>query len=246
MTIRAAIIGGVFAIVAAIIAVIGNAIFYANNNEPVQVVIEPSIPEENLVVSNVRSIIDQPTLIHKSSTIHEGKTVQTGILSVFWEVLLSNNGVNDLSVIRYDIAQVGEDFKPISYTHMKQGIYTLKEGDFIPVQFPITIPAGNTMAIFLRAGITMGERAYQLVKNKFTSEQRVTLGAIVNFLRLEGLDFYDNAFTKDDSGIYSLPPIDQIKEQVFGVSFETGRGTKTVGIVSWYKYGLFRDILQGN
>jgi len=241
VTIRGAIIGGVFVIVAAIITVIGPIIFNDNKNE------EPTVPEEDLVVSNVRPIIDQRTRIHESFTIVEGKgTVKTGILSAFWEVLLSNNGANDLSVIMYDLVQVDEDFPSISYTHMKQGLYTLEDGALIPVQFPITIPAGVTKALFLRVGITMDEKAYQLVKSKFASEQRVTLEMIINFLRLNELDFYGNAFTEDDAGIYSLPPIDEIKEQVFGVSFETGRGTKAVGIVSWYRHGLFQNALRSN
>ena len=242
VTIRAAIIGGGFVLVAAVITVIGPPIFNDNNKEA------PAVPEEALVVSNVRSITDQPTLIHESFTFIEGRatTVKTGILSVFWEVLLSNNGVNDLSVINYEIVQIDEDFLSASYTHMEQGVYTLVGGELAPEQFPITIPAGNTKALFVRVGITMDEQAYQLVKEDFTSEEIVILEMIVNFLRLKELDFYGNPFTRDSAGVgvYSLPPIDEIREQVFGITFKTGRGTQTVGVLSWYKYGLFRNSMR--
>lgn len=223
-----------------IIGIIFTLIIYLLQKNDNEVVLE-----DNLKITGVRSIIDQPTMIQESTTISEGKAVQSGIMSLYWEVLLSNIGVNDLSVIRYDILQVGKDFPVVSYTYMKQGIYKLKEGSLIPAQFPITIPAGHTIALFLRVGIEIDKRAYQLIRKEFANEKRATLETIVNFLRLKGLDFYGNEFKKMTSGAYSLPPINHIREQVFGLSFTTGRGSKTHGFVSWYKFGLFRNSLQG-
>lgn len=78
--------------------------------------------KDNLAITGVRSIIDQPTVILESFKMRGGKAVQTGIISLYWEVLLSNNGVNDLPVIRYDILQIDKGFPETSYTHMKQGI----------------------------------------------------------------------------------------------------------------------------
>lgn len=204
-------------------------------DDPRHVVVEPAAAQDNLVVSKVRTIIDQPTVIHQF--------LKTGIMSVYWELTISNNGTMDLSVIDYDIAQIDEDSGPLSYSHMQQGIYTLKEGQLVPVQFPIAVAAGHSQALFLKVGILMDENAYKLVKTKFKVEGQANVKSIEDFLRLEETDFYGNAFTKQESGVYALPPIDKIAEQVFGISFESSRGVKTTEIISWYKYGLFRDHL---
>ena len=191
--------------------------------------------QDNLIVSNVRTIVDQPTVIYQF--------LNTGIMSVYWEITISNNGTMDLSVIDYNIAQVDINSGPISYSNMQQGIYTLKEGQLVPVQFPITVETGHSKALFLRVGIVMAENAYKLVKTKFKVEGQANVKSLIDFLRLEGTDFYGNVITKQEPGVFMYPEIDQIVEQMFGISFESGRGDKTTEIISWYKYGLFRDHL---
>ncbi len=239
ITIRAALIGGFFVIMAAIITVIGTIIFNNINNE------YESIPSEVLFVSKVRPIIDQQTKILDSFTFIKGKgTLKTGILSVFWEVLLSNNGINNLSVIRYDISQINKQFVEISYTNMEQGVFTLEDGALIPINLPISIKSGDSMVLFFRIGIIMDANAFQLVKSEYADHKNITLNTIINFLRQKKMDFYGNPFSVDDIGVYSLPPIDELKEQVFGINFETSRSTKAVGILSWYKYGLYLNAVR--
>lgn len=227
---------GVVTVVALVFSIVVFAVSWMfPADDPRHVVVEPAAARDNLIVSKVRTIIDQPTVIHQFR--------RTGIMSVYWELTLSNNGTMDLSVIDYDIALVAEHSGPVSYTHMQQGIYMLEEGQLVPVHFPIAVAAGRSQAMFLKVGILMDGNAYTLVKTKFTAGGQANVKSIVDFLRLEETDFYGNAFTKQEAGIYALPPIDQIAEQVFGVSFETSRGAKTTEIISWYRYGLFRDQL---
>ena len=225
---------------ATIIALVLSIVFFVvplmnPTDDTRHVVVETATAQDKLIVSKVRTIIDQPTVIHQF--------LKTGIMSVYWEITISNNGTMDLSVIDYNIAQVNANSGPISYSNMQQGIYTLKEGQLVPVQFPITVETGHSQALFLRVGIMMDENAYNLVKTKFKVEGKANVKSIIDFLRLEGTDFYGNVITKQESGVFTFPSIDKIVEQVFGISFESSRGVKTTEIFSWYKYGLFRDRL---
>lgn len=202
------------------------------------------VPVDNLLVISVRPIFDQPTFVIESSRLESGEEVPTGILSVSWELLLSNNGIHDLSVVRYDLLQIGDEFAARGYTDMNQGVYKLGEGGLFP--FPVTIAAGETIPMYLRIGIQMDDKAYRILVNDFPVEEQSNLQDVINFLRDEGLDFYGNSITENIEGAYIFPPIDQINEQIFGVSFETSREAKAIAAVSWYEYGIYREIERRN
>ena len=214
--------------------------YFDLSTKPKHETVDSVAVDEIIEITGVRPIIDQPTTIIKSFNVHQGQVVETGVLSAFWEVLLSNNGDSDLSIIDYDIYQVANEFDAIDYTHMKQGMFSLSENELISVKLPIVINAGHTEALFLKVGITMGKDAFDLVKEKYPVDQPSMLKDIADFLRQEGMDFYGNPFTSVTPGHYSLPPIDELKEQIFRISFKSSRGTKGDELISWYRYGLYR------
>jgi len=186
---------------------------------------------EELEISKVRPIIDQPTFIRDFAG--------TGVMTMYWELVLSNNGDKDLSVIDYDVYQMSEE-GPMSYTDLRQGLYSLQDTKLQPITFPLIIPAGHSLALFIRLGVMMDKKAYELVKEEYGDEQSQSASSIIDFLRSREIDIYGNPFIKHDIGSYSLPAIDDIREPIFGVSFETARKEKTIEIISSYKYGLFR------
>ncbi|MDY6970372.1 MAG: hypothetical protein SVR08_17200 [Spirochaetota bacterium] len=190
---------------------------------------------DDLKITKVRPIIDQPTMFYES--------FGTGIMSLYWELVLSNNSVNDLSVIDYDVLQVSEG-GPISYTNLRQGIYILDGNKLHPVNFPLVIPAGHSLALFIRVGVMMDPKAYTMVKEKFDPVQQTNASTIMDFLRSQEIDIFGNPFTKNDVGVYSLPALNEINDPIFGVTFKTGRDTKIVELISWYKYGLFRLVTE--
>lgn len=192
---------------------------------------EPPASSDEIKITKVRPIVDQPTKIRDFAG--------TGIMSLHWELVLSNNGDRDLSVIDYDVLQVLKK-GPISYTDLRQGIYFLQDTKLQPVKFPMVIPAGHSSALFIRLGVMIDDKAYAMIKDEFDGKQPQNASSIIDFLRSREIDVYGNPFTKSDIGVYSLPPLNEIRDPVFSVTFKTARNTEIADLVSWYKYGLYR------
>lgn len=204
---------------------------------------------EDLAITNVSLKIDHFTYIYNFVDVRDGTTVKTGLISVYWELMLSNNGIHDLSINKYRLIKLPAQNPAIDYTHMDQGLYLFKEGALAPLKFPLIISAGYTISVFLKVGVIMGDSAYYSVKDNFTDNKKVKLYEIVDFLREEKhIDIFDNLFTVDPIldtlKIFTLPPLDEINEQIFGIVFQTSRGNTAIEAVSWYKYGLYRQATQ--
>lgn len=182
---------------------------------------------DEIKITKVRPIIDQPTQIRNFAG--------TGILSLHWELLLSNNGDKDLSVIDCEVLQ-----GLISYTDLYQGLYILQDATLQAINFPIIIPAGHSYPLFLRLGVIIDKKVFAMIKEEFDGKQGQNASSIIDFLRSREIDVYGNPFTKSDIGVYSLPPLDEIRDPVFVVKFKTARNTQIIDSISWYKYGLYR------
>lgn len=195
---------------------------------------EPSVPpatSDEIKITKVRPIIDQPTKIRDFAG--------TGIMSLHWELVLSNNGEKDLSVIDYDVLQVLKK-NPISYTDLRQGLYFLHDTKLQPVKFPMIIPAGHSSALFIRLGVMIDDKAYAMIKEEFNGNQPQTASSIIDFLRSCEIDIFGNPFSKNGIGVYSLPPLNDLQDPVFAVTFKTARNTEIADLISLYKYGLYR------
>ncbi|NEO33174.1 MAG: hypothetical protein F6K36_22665 [Symploca sp. SIO3C6] len=97
------------------------------------------------------------------------------LISVYWEIFISNNDVKDISVINYDLLQVGKEFPAAYYSGMNQGLFFPKEDQLVSASFPITIPAGHTVNLILKIGIQMDSNAYKLAKKKLRKRQELIL-----------------------------------------------------------------------
>ena len=205
----------------------------ADNDEPsTDTSLVVSVAADDLKITKVRRILDQPTTIRDFA--------DSGVMSLYWELTLSNNGKDDLSIIDYEILQVLNQGLS-NYTGLQQGLYTLEADKLHPVQLPVVIPAGHALAFFIRVGVRMDKAAYELVKTEFDGTHTQDVSKIIDFLRSRETDVFGNPYKKNEFGS-SLPSMDDLQDPIFGVSFETARGVKTNDIISWYKYGLFRDI----
>ena len=54
------------------------------------------------------------------------------------------------------------------------------------------------------------------------------------------IDIFGNPFSKNGIGVYSLPPLNDLQDPVFAVTFKTARNTEIADLISLYKYGLYR------
>lgn len=225
------------------LAIIGGAVtnmekirgfFGARNADSVTAEESSSTMSDSIEVTKVRSIVDQPTSITDFA--------ETAVMSLYWEVVLSNNGNNDSSILDYDVLQISHA-GPKSYTGLRQGLYTLKGSQLEPAGLPITIPAGHSTAFFVRLGVLMDKKALSMVKSEFDGAPKPA-SAIIEFLRSRETDIFGNSFTQQASGASLLPAMDDIREPVFGVTFNTARGEEVHAIISWYVHGLFREHLD--
>ncbi len=97
-----------------------------------------SVPNEILEITSIERVYEAP--IELSETYVTGE--QTGLLSVYWKLLLSNNGKSDLSVIDYDVTHVSdENFAFLDYTGLQQGLYILNDDGLSKVDLPLNISA---------------------------------------------------------------------------------------------------------
>lgn len=200
----------------------------------------PSVPDkppviDNLKITSIKTVEDSQTQISPLAT--------QGVISVYWEVMLSNVGETNLSVTSYNVRQVGKDFPAVMYSGMDQGLYAFENGNFKPLDLPVEITVGNTKKIFVRLGLLITPESYQLIKENFTNSSPVTLKTLWHFLFTKGTDFYGNKIEPLPKGAgYTFPPMDEIREQVFGISFKTSRDASVEELLSWYKHGGGMDM----
>ncbi len=203
-------------------------------------------PKEILEIPNVKRIDVAITEIQSSPVSGLIEPGGTGLVAVHWELLLSNNGDRDLSIIDYKVRQVrDENFLPIYYSGMDQGLYWIQEDELVPVDLPITISAGSTVAVFFRAGILLDPNVYELIKQKFNEGTIINLKDLTDYIYSNEVDFYGNKVEVLSlaPNSFSFPSFGEAKEQIFLVSFETARGSKVEEKVSWYTYGIMRTLL---
>jgi hypothetical protein len=163
------------------------------------------------------------------------------LISTYWEIFISNNDVKDISVINYDLLQVGKDFPAAYYSGMNQGLYFPKESKLVSASFPITILAGSTVNLILKIGIQMNANAYKIAKHKLQKEPKIDFLSLEKYLWSRDIDVYGNQVKPTKHGSYTFPPFGEAKEQVFSIYFKTARGTEVPQLISWY--GTLYDLL---
>jgi hypothetical protein len=198
--------------------------------------------QEAFKLTSIRRFVDAPTQIREFANItgvNPEKRV-TGIVSVYWKLFLSNNGSKDISIVKHNLLQIqGSNglTKSMNYTGLDQGLYSIDESNkLVPLNLPVTISQGGTTVIYLKVGLLMDASVYELVKTEFQGKSFKSAKELESFLNKNNLDFYGNKVGTPAPGVFEYPSFNSIKEQAFGFSFETARGTKTSEVISLYKY----------
>jgi hypothetical protein len=169
---------------------------------------------DDFTVSKVEVLTQSPTSIVETG----GK----GIISIYWNIALSNLGESDLSIIKYEIIDKSDNLRLGEYySNMDQGLYSC-DGKYSLLPLPISISSGNTFPVCLKIGIVMDEEAYKLIKANF-NDTPTMFSEIESFLWANGTDVYGNEITVKEHGI-SYPAFEIIKEQLFLVNFYSSRG----------------------
>lgn len=170
--------------------------------------------------------------------------VDQGVMSAYWEVLLSNVGSENLSVVSYKVLQVGEDFPATWYSNMDQGLYVLENQEPVKLELPVSIASGDTKKVYVRLGLMLPPEIYKLVKENFIdrSNASITSGEILRVLYEEGTDFYGNTvqnriLASTGAKLSSVSIDDELREQEFVIGFTTSRGNKISEPLSWYRFG---------
>ena len=196
----------------------------------------PSPPK----ISSVRMVGKSPTEVYALAN--------RGIVSVYWQVFLSNIDSRGRSIVRYRVKQTGSDFPEIDYPRMNQGLYLLGNGTLEKLELPLEIPPDSTKEIYVRLGLMTSPKVLEIIEENFSNGKAsdVTTGEVVKILYSQGTDFYEN-IVENVNPIKTGPPIwqfqrgDELREQEFTVSFVTAREEETTGLLSWYKFGGFYD-----
>lgn len=203
--------------------------------------------QDDLAITSIRTVTDVPTQIIEQPDIDfdSGKVITTGVISVHWEVFLSNKSDKDTSIISYEMVEILLNKSPEikSYTGLEQGVFVFEEHKLSPLKFPFSIPAGGTMALYIRAGLMMDPRAYALVTKNLKQEKQIDLNQVERYLRSNGIDLYGNKYTLNTKDMFSLPS--DLKEQKFAISFKTARGTEVTDAISWYTFGRYWKLNEG-
>lgn len=199
----------------------------------------PSTPDkpqisDNLTITSIKTLEDGQT--------HISQFGDQGVVSVRWEVILSNVGETNLSVTSYDVKQVGDAFPAVMYTGMNQGLFEFDPLGFKRRDLPLVIPAGESRKIFIQLGVLMTPESYKLVRDQFSNSSNATLGTISTYLNSKGTDFYGNKVEPlpKNTG-FRFPSKDDVREQVFVASFDTARGTSIQEPLSFYRHGGIYD-----
>ncbi len=185
--------------------------------------------QEHVVLKAARVFDDYPSELRDFA--------QTGTIGVYWNIVVSNNGQQDVSLDSYDLLDVGNASGVVSYTDMDQGLWS---PSLERLDLPVSIPAGHSMKMFLRTGLMMDAQAYRLAKEAFPQGKVDSINHLTEVLNADGIDFYGNKVESSAAGVYSVQPEGR-QEQVFGITFSTTRGTAMSDMMSWYTYsGLGR------
>lgn len=224
------------ALTSTVVVLAGAAIFGQNSQEKLAVTcVRQSLKNSPVIIINFAGAL--PIDKGAKSNIN-----MTGLITTYWEVFLSNNSDKTLSVINYELLQIGTYFPATSYSGMNQGLYLLDtNGKILPVRFPIVINAGNTVNLIVRIGIQIDYYVYKLVQDKIQEEPKIDFRNIEKYLWSKGIDFYGNQVESIGYESYSFPPFEKAKEQVFKVYFRTARGTDISQKISLY--GTIHDEL---
>ena len=198
---------------------------------------------EVLDVSYNMLVEDQSLQIQDwSTTGFDGTEFQSGLVPIYWQITLVNNGQSNITIDDYELTQTPSSFFPTKlYGMMNQGLFVC-DREFEPIHIstqPVKLEPGDTTTLCLKIGLLIHSKAYDLLKNKFGDEAINNVWDLMMYLWSNGLDLYGNEVFSRNDGVYEFSNPKTITEQTFKVVFVTSKGSKveaTMSPISWYVF----------
>ncbi len=157
------------------------------------------------------------------------------VLPVYYECILVNNGKMSISIVDYDLQQITEDY-PIKYSYMDGGLF---DSSGKQLQLPLDIDSKKSYRFFVKVGVAVHPKAYELISKNFTSQKKIPIKELTYHLARNRVDFYGNTVDPyiDDQGnlLGFNVPMKNRMEQIFSINFKTSQGNYFSDTVFWYK-----------
>lgn len=168
---------------------------------------------------------------------------QNVVIPLYWQLILTNNSENTLSITNIDIENIDDERGITFYSHIYDGIFESYEGfDEGQIDLPINISSGESRKVFVRIGIMCDSLASSILLKqnnifyeKRQSESWTRFNQVIIKLAEKGIDFYSNnsSVTHDNENII-LYQSEAKKQQQFKITLTTGKNNFTTKNVRIY------------
>jgi len=194
-----------------------------------------ALEQDNLRISYATRMTDFQTTITEILIPNNGEMESTGVLTIYWEFIISNNGANDAWLVEYSLRSLRETY-PTNYPGMERGLFLIKDGNLVSTNIPVLITSGNTVVLYAGIGLLMDSGSYRLILEHFKEEDSYTIREVNEYLGTKGVDLYGNPVEAVIPGTLTYTSPDEVKEQWFITNFETSRGLVKARFISWYTH----------
>ncbi|MGH1428611.1 MAG: hypothetical protein ACRBEE_11780 [Arenicella sp.] len=185
---------------------------------------------ENILLSVNRVFDDYATQLFPFSN----RGAPSGALSVYWDVLVSNNGQSPISIIDYDITVLSAPNRIVDYSGLNDGLYNTEMDE---VGLPVVIDPGHAKRFYLKSRILLHSKAVMEAINPEQENRHESINGLLSKLYMSGTDFYGNKVIVPRKNIeYAIVSPEKRKEQVFIVTLKTAKGGQEQDFVSWYNH----------
>jgi len=109
------------------------------------------------------------------------------------------------------------------------------------LQLPLEIDSKKSYRFFVKVGVIVCPKAYELISKNFISQKRISIQELNSYLAKNRMDFYGNTVNPhiDQGNLIGFSvPVKNRKEQIFFINFKTSRGNYFGDTFFWYKEGV--------
>jgi len=155
-----------------------------------------------------------------------------GLLDGFWDYTLINNGDRTISVLSLDLKKL-DARGVVMYSGMNGGVLDMS---LKAVALPMSIEPGQSRRLVLKIRAPIDSLAFSYQIHAFPDSTIPSIVAAANILADKGLDFFGNRTRgiRADGRIVGFEVQELTREPSFGVTVETGRGTRVSAVAGWY------------
>lgn len=169
-----------------------------------------------------RALGDYPVELRKWG--HNG-----GQLMTLWELTISNAGDRADAVTSYQLLSLDASGRQQFYSGLDRG---LLDRNLAPTNLPIVVNPGHAERIFVKAGINVAPRAYELLNDSAAARSVRGVESLHRYLFRQGIDIHGLPVQQLYEGTFSFPEAD--KAPSLAVIIEAASGKRIPAVASWY------------